>query len=98
MIHTDGQPADTVSWLSKPVASSCGVTTSSFIEDCTMGLFEWFGGLRWWVRLCVALFFLLLSTLLWLAGYFWPWGWAVGGVLLLFSFPSDAEKKGYHDF
>jgi hypothetical protein len=25
-------------------------------------------------------------------------GWAAGIVLLLFSFPSDSQKKGYHDF
>jgi len=42
--------------------------------------------------------FLLASTILWFAGYFWPWGWAVGAVLLIFSFPSGPEKKGYHDF
>ena len=41
---------------------------------------------------------LLVSTLLFFVDYFWPWGWAVGGVLLLFSFPNDAEKRGYHDF
>jgi len=28
----------------------------------------------------------------------WPWGWAVGVVLLLMAAPSKAEKKGYHDF
>ncbi len=25
---------------------------------------------------------LAASTVMWLVGYFWPWGWAVGGVLL----------------
>jgi hypothetical protein len=44
------------------------------------------------------LLFLLISTVAFFAGYFWPWGWAVGGVLLMFSFPNDAEKRGYHDF
>jgi hypothetical protein len=61
-------------------------------------MFEWWGGLSPWLRFGVAGFFLLVSTVLWFAGYFWPWGWAVGAVLLLFSFPSDAERKGYHDF
>jgi hypothetical protein len=25
-------------------------------------------------------------------------GWCLGGILLVFSFPNDAEKRGYHDF
>jgi len=41
---------------------------------------------------------LLASTVLWFAGRFWPWGWAVGVILLLFSFPNEAQKRGYHDF
>jgi hypothetical protein len=63
-----------------------------------MGLFEWWAGLPWWLRVGVAGVFLLLSTILWLANRFWPWGWAVGVVLLIFSFPSKLERKGYHDF
>jgi hypothetical protein len=63
-----------------------------------MRLFEWWAGLPWWLRVGVAVAFLLSSTILLLAGRFWPWGWAVGVVLLLFSFPSKAERKGYHDF
>ncbi len=51
-----------------------------------------------WLRLGVAFFFWLVSTVLWLAGRFWPWGWAVGVVLFMFSFPSGPEKKGYLDF
>jgi hypothetical protein len=50
------------------------------------------------LRFGVAGMFLLLSTLLWFTGTFWPWGWVVGVVLLIFSFPSASEKKGYHDF
>ncbi|OAI41050.1 hypothetical protein AYO40_03970 [Planctomycetaceae bacterium SCGC AG-212-D15] len=61
-------------------------------------MFEWWAGLPPLIRFGVSIFFLLVSTGLWAAGYFWPWGWAVGGVLLLFSFPSGPEKKGYHDF
>jgi hypothetical protein len=61
-------------------------------------MLEWRVGLPWWLRLGVALFFLLLSAGRWIAGRIWFWGWAVGGVLLLFSFPSGPEKKGYHDF
>ena len=68
-----------------------------WFTDLPRSMFEWWAGLPWWLRLIVAQVFLLVSTLLWFAGTFWPWGWAVGVVLLLFSFPSNAEKKGYHD-
>jgi hypothetical protein len=61
-------------------------------------MFSWYTGLPWKLRMAVALTFLLISTVLFFSGYFWPWGWAVGVILLLFSFPNDAEKKGYHDF
>ena len=63
-----------------------------------MFLFGWWGGLRPWVRLGVSCLFLLISTALWLVGVFWPWGWGIGAVLLAFSFPSQAERRGYHDF
>lgn len=63
-----------------------------------MGFFEWWGGLSPWLRFGVAGVLLLSSTVLWFTGTFWPWGWAAGGVLLLFSFPSGPEKKGYQDF
>jgi hypothetical protein len=61
-------------------------------------MFEWWAGLPWWLRLGVALIFLLISTILWFNDQFWPWGWAVGGILLVLSFPSSSERKGYHDF
>ncbi len=63
-----------------------------------MGYFGWWTGLPWWLRLSVAVLFLLSSTVMLLLGVFWPWGWAVGVALLFFSFPSDSERKGYHDF
>ena len=37
-----------------------------------MGLIEWWTGLPWWLRAGVAVVFLLLSTVLWLADRFWP--------------------------
>jgi len=61
-------------------------------------MIEWWVGLAWWLRLGVALLFLLVSTILWVAGWFWPWGWGIGAILFLFSFPSRLERKGYHDF
>lgn len=51
--------------------------------------FEWWVGLSPWVRYGVSLFFLAISTVIWLCGYFWPWGWAVGGALLFASFLID---------
>lgn len=63
-----------------------------------MALFEWWGGLRPLIRFGVSLAFLLASTVAWFCGYFWPWGWGAGIILLLFSFPSQAERRGYHDF
>ncbi len=61
-------------------------------------MFDWWTGLNTWLRFGVAGAFLLASTILWLVGYFWPWGWVVGIILLLFSFPNDAQRRGYHDF
>lgn len=61
-------------------------------------MFDWYSGLPWILRLAVALGFLLVSTVLWFMGIFWAWGWGIGAVLLCFSFPNDAESKGYHDF
>ena len=61
-------------------------------------MFRLWAGLPWWLRAGVAVSFLLASTILWFAGWIWPWGWGIGVVLLLFSFPNDAEKRGYHDF
>ncbi|MFO0926087.1 MAG: hypothetical protein U0736_03485 [Gemmataceae bacterium] len=61
-------------------------------------LIDWWAGLPWQLRYGVALLFLLASTVLWLRGTFWPWGWAIGVAFLLFAGPSGPRKKGYHDF
>jgi hypothetical protein len=63
-----------------------------------LGFFQWWGGLSTWLKIGVALTLILISTGLWLAGRFWPWGWVTGVVLLLFSFSNDAQRRGYHDF
>jgi hypothetical protein len=63
-----------------------------------MWFFEWWGGLRPRLRIGISLLLILISTLFWLSGTIWIWGWAAGGILLMFSFPSQAEKRGYHDF
>jgi len=58
-------------------------------------MFSWFGELPWWLRYGIAGIFILISTVMFIGGTFWPWGWAVGMVLLFFGGPSDSEKKGY---
>jgi hypothetical protein len=62
------------------------------------GLISWWASLSPWIRVGTAAAFLLIAGVLLLFGYFWIPGWAVGGVLLLFAFPSKAERRGYHDF
>jgi hypothetical protein len=55
---------------------------------------RWLSGFRLYF-LIPSILLLLLSTALFFAGTFWPWGWAVGMVLLFFSGKSSSEKKGY---
>jgi hypothetical protein len=62
------------------------------------GVIEWWAGLSPWIRFGVAGGFILLSTVILLFGRIWIWGWVIGVVLLLCSFPSKPERKGYHDF
>ncbi len=63
-----------------------------------MGFPGWWSDLPASLRYGTGIIFLVISTGVWLAGRFWPWGWVVGAVLLLMAGPSKAEKKGYHDF
>ena len=60
--------------------------------------FDWWAGLNTWLKVGVAGLLLLTSTVLLFMERFWPWGWGAGAILLLFSFPNQAQKKGYHDF
>ena len=46
-------------------------------------MFEWFAELSPIAKYGLAFLFLGISTVAYFCGYFWPWGWAVGGVLLL---------------
>lgn len=53
-------------------------------------MFEWFTDLGILGRLGVAGLFLAAAGIAWLSGWYVPWLWAVGGVLLLFAlFVSD---------
>ena len=46
-------------------------------------MLEWWIDLPSWLKYGVALLLLAISTVAWFSGYFWPWGWGLGGVLLL---------------
>ena len=46
-------------------------------------MLDWWIDLPSWLKYGVALLILGATTIIWFAGYVWPWGWAVGGVLLL---------------
>jgi hypothetical protein len=63
-------------------------------------LIEFYGGLSPWLRFGLAGLFLLAGGVLLLVGAVRPalWCLAVGAVLLVFAFPSKAERHGYHDF
>ena len=62
-------------------------------------MFSWWIALPWKIRMGVAVLFLLIPLLLLLfLGVLWLWGWAIGAVTIFFSFPNDAEKRGYRDF
>ncbi|HWB19519.1 MAG TPA: hypothetical protein VG711_04395 [Phycisphaerales bacterium] len=59
-----------------------------------MRLFSFWGDLNPWVQYGIALGLIGISTALYFSGILWFWGWAAGGVLLLFSGASDAKKRG----
>lgn len=59
-------------------------------------MLEWWIELPWWLRVGVGLILIGISTALYLFAHrFWPWGWAVGAVFVLFGFPSRTERQGY---
>lgn len=61
-------------------------------------MFEWYFGFRPLIRFCIALVPLGIAGLMLANGRFWPWGWAVGGVLVLASFPTRGEKSEWGDW
>ncbi len=58
-------------------------------------MFDWFLDIPLWLRALIGLGFLAVSTVFWLSGWFWPWGWAVGGIILLASIPSGRRQSRY---
>ena len=55
-------------------------------------MLEWWTDLPGWARLGIPIALLAVSTLLFFNGVFWPWGWAIGGVLLLFGGWAGSDK------
>ena len=45
-------------------------------------MLDWWIDLPSWLKYGVALLVLSVAAGAWFAGYFWPGGWGVGGVLL----------------
>ena len=58
-------------------------------------MFEWFLEIPLWLRALVGLGLLAVSSVIWFAGWFWPWGWVVGGIILLASIPSGRRSSRY---
>ncbi len=51
-------------------------------------MLDWFFDTPLWIRALIGLGLLAVSTLFWMGGRFWPWGWAVGVIILLASIPN----------
>jgi hypothetical protein len=58
-----------------------------------MWLIEFWTGLPMWLRLLVPLGLLGASTIMWLDGWIWPYGWIVGSVLLVACIPDKKRSK-----
>ena len=56
-------------------------------------MFGWFADLPWYVRYGISGVFILISTILFFSGTFWPWGWAVG-IVLFFLQAQGAQAHG----
>lgn len=54
-----------------------------------MELLQWYFDFSVWTRVKIALAPIIISTVMYFCGLFWPWGWGVGVLLLCFAFTSD---------
>ncbi len=52
-------------------------------------MLEWWIDLPKWLKYGVALAFLLVAALAWMAGVFWPWAIGIGIVLLIAAMAVD---------
>ena len=48
-------------------------------------MIEWWAGQTGWVKYGIPIGLLLISGILYLCGTLWPFGWGMGGVLLVGS-------------
>lgn len=60
-----------------------------------MGFISWWYELPVLLRISVSLLLLAISTLMFFSGVVWPWGWVLGGILLLFC-GAGSNKGGYN--
>ena len=58
-------------------------------------MLDWFLEIPLWLRAIVGLGLLAASTVMWFSGWFWPWGWVVGGLIVLLSIPSGKRNSGF---
>ena len=87
--HSPGGPR-----LDRRPRPRCNERTLAEDDDMRPGLISWWASQSPWLRFGVAAAFLLGAGVWLLFGHFWIWGWAIGGVLLLFSllsFPEDVD-------
>jgi predicted Kef-type K+ transport protein len=60
------------------------------------GILDWYFDLSPLVRFLIALAVLGVCMAGWFLGFFSVWVFAIGVVMLMFSFPSQSEKSGYN--
>ena len=66
----------------------------TLMRALVMPVIYWWADLDWKIRMSISLLLIGISTALYFGDIIWPFGWGVGGALLLFSFPSKYEKNG----
>ena len=52
-------------------------------------MFEWYTDLSMLAKIAISLFILGIAYGVYLAGFFWPWAWGMGGVLFVAAFVID---------
>jgi hypothetical protein len=63
-----------------------------------MEFFAWWFERPWWLRWLVALIPIAIGLVRLAMGWFWPWAFAVGGVLVLINlYLLLRKKKPHHD-
>ena len=60
-------------------------------------MIRWWSESSGWIKYGFPVVLLAVSTIAWLAGCFWPWGWAVGAALLVASVAFSDVKSGWEN-